>query len=195
MAKTDSRVDEFISRAKRWQPELVKLRSLVLESGLVEELKWRQPCYTFDGANVVILGGFKEYVALMFFKGVLISDSSALLVAAGENSQSARQMRFTSVDEIEARKSDIAAYLADAIEVERAGLKVKFKTISEHKRPDELETRFKESPELKKSFEKLTPGRQREYLLHFAQPKQSKTRISRIAKCEQRILDGKGLRD
>lgn len=192
---SNPKVDEFIAKAKKWQSEFVKLRQLALDGGLTEEFKWRQPCYTFDGANVVIIGGFKEYVALMFFKGVLLSDPAGLLISAGENSQSASQLRFTSVHEIEAQESVIKAYLAEATEVERAGLKVKFKEISERKRPYELEAKFKESPKLKKAFEALTPGRQRAYLLHFSQPKQSKTRVSRIEKCEQRILNGKGLRD
>lgn len=195
MSASNPKVDEFIGKAKKWQPEFVKLRQLALESGLTEEFKWRQPCYTFDGANVVIIGGFKEYIALMFLKGALLGDHTGLLISAGENSQSASQLRFASVHEIEERASVIEAYLKEAIEVERAGLKVKFKEISEYKRPDELEARFKDYPQLKKAFEALTPGRQRAYLLHFSQPKQSKTRFSRIEKCEQRILDGKGLRD
>lgn len=195
MATTDPEVDKFISKAKQWRPEFAKLRQFVLDCGLTEVIKWRQPCYTFNGANVVIIGGFKNYIALMFFKGVLLSDRGGLLVRAGPNSQSARQMRFMSVREIEAHEDVIKACVEEAIELERAGLKVKLKAISEHPRPDELEAKFKQNSELKKAFESLTPGRQRAYLLYFSQPKQSKTRVSRIEKCEQRILEGKGLRD
>jgi uncharacterized protein YdeI (YjbR/CyaY-like superfamily) len=195
MGGTNPKVDEFISKSPKWQEELERLRSIVLASGLTEELKWRQPCYSFQGSNIAILGGFKEYCALSFFKGALLKDPQSVLDAPGENTQSARLIRFTSVEEVAAMEPIVKAYIEEAIEVETAGLKVDFKETSEYSMPEELRTKFGENPAFKAAFEALTPGRQRGYLLHFSQPKQSKTREARIEKNIQRILDGKGLQD
>ncbi|MEZ4722141.1 MAG: YdeI/OmpD-associated family protein [Flavobacteriales bacterium] len=177
-----------------WPNELVALRSIALECGLTEELKWSVPCYTYMGNNVLIVSAFKEYCAMSFFKGSLLQDEAHLLHSPGENSQAARLFKFTSVDEINKLESTIKAYVFEAIELEKAGQKVEFKKELEPI-PDELETRFKEFPDLKTAFEALTPGRQRGYILHFSQPKQSATRFSRIDKCIPKIISGKGFYD
>lgn len=189
------RVDFFFDKATAWQKEYEKLRTIVLDCGLDEKLKWGVPCYTYQEKNVVLMHGFKEYCALLFPKGALLQDPDGILIRQTENVQSARQIRFTSVREIVKLERVLKAYIYEAIEVEKAGLKVKMKKTAEFKMPEEFETRLKKNRTLKKAFEALTPGRQRGYLLHFAQPKQAKTREARIEKCIPDILNGKGLMD
>jgi uncharacterized protein YdeI (YjbR/CyaY-like superfamily) len=189
------KVDEFLSKAKKWQEEFEKLRTIILDCGLTEELKWRLPCYTFQNSNIVIIQGFKEYFALMFFKGALLTDPNGILVKPGENSQAQRQIRFTNLQEIDVMETILKAYIEEAIKVEQAGLEVKLKQTAEYIIPDELHSKFDEMPALKTAFEALTPGRQRAYILHFSQPKQSKTRSSRVEKSIEKILNGKGLND
>ncbi|MEP2024854.1 MAG: DUF1801 domain-containing protein [Reichenbachiella sp.] len=188
----NSKVDFFFDKTSKWQAEYAKLRQLVLDCQLKEELKWGCPCYTFQQSNVVLIHGFKEYCALLFHKGVLLKDTENLLIQQTANVQSARQIRFTSLDEIVKNEAILKAYLFEAIEVERLGLEVKMKKTAEFDRPEELEQALGADAELKAAFESLTPGRQRGYLLHFSQPKQSKTRVSRIEKCRPLIFDGKG---
>lgn len=192
MNRMNPKVDEFISNAKKWQEELQQLREIVLGCQLTEEVKWNQPCYTFQKSNIAIVSGFKEYCALSFFKGVLLKDSNEILVPPGENSQSARMIRFTSLQEIVELAPILAAYIYEAIEVEKAGLKVNFKKNTELIYSEELQNTLDEIPALKTAFEALTPGRQRAYILHFSQAKQSKTRASRIEKYMPRIFDGLG---
>jgi uncharacterized protein YdeI (YjbR/CyaY-like superfamily) len=182
-------------RVHQWQEEMQTLRDILLDAGLTEERKWGNPCYTLNGKNIAMMGALKEYCSLGFFKGSLFNDPKKLLVAAGENSQASRQLRFTSVPEISKQKKHIAALIAEAILTEQEGKKVVFKAVSEFSFPDELKQKFGEEPELEKAFHALTPGRQRGYLLHFAQPKQSSTRVSRIEKCTPQILRGEGLHD
>jgi len=189
------KVDWFFDKDTKWQEEYQRLRTFVLDCGLTEELKWGVPCYTFQKSNVVLIHGFKEYCALLFHKGVLLSDTNDLLVQQTKNVQAARQIRFTNIQEIEELESAIKAYIFEAVEVEKAGLEVKLKETSEFVMPEEFQRTLDESPELRRAFEGLTPGRQRGYLLHFSQPKQSKTRASRIEKYTQKILNGKGLND
>lgn len=189
------RVDFFFKKAERWQKELEKLRAIVLDAPLTEVLKWGAPCYALEGSNIVLIHAFKEYCALLFFKGALLKDSKGILIQQTKNVQAARQMRFTSVREIVELKSTIKAYIYEAIEVEKAGLKVKLKKTTEFEMPAEFKRKLNESPALKTAFRALTPGRQRAYLLHFSAPKQSKTRDARIAKCMGQILKGKGLND
>lgn len=195
MSRTNPRVDEFLARAKVWHEESEKLRAIALDCGLTEELKWYKPCYTFQDSNVAIIQGFKEFCALMFFKGALLSDPNGILVRVGENSQSASQIRFTGVKEIVELEPAIRAYINEAIEVEKSGLKVPLKETSEYAVPEELQRMMDEAPALRAAFGALTPGRQRAYLLYFSAPKQSKTRTSRIEQSMPRILDGKGLND
>jgi uncharacterized protein YdeI (YjbR/CyaY-like superfamily) len=194
-SKANPRVDTFIASAKIWQKELKKLRAILLDSELTEEFKWSQPCYTFQGKNVVIIGALKESCALAFFKGVLLKDIHGVLTRPGQHSQSTRWFKFASVREIAEMKSVVKAYVREAIEVEKAGLKVKLKKTSDLKAPEELQTMLDEFPDLKTAFEALTPGRQRAYIYHFSTPKQSKTRESRIRKFMPHILNGKGLLD
>lgn len=189
------KVDNYIERNEVWQKELEKLRSIVLDCGLTEELKWGVPCYQYQGTNVVLIHDFKEYCALLFFKGALLNDPQDLLIQQTKNVQAARQMRFTEVREIVSRAKVIKAYIYEAIEVEKAGLQVKLKKTEEFPVPDEFKQQLKAQPALKKAFGALTPGRQRAYLLFFAAPKQSKTRVSRIEKYTPQILEGKGLND
>ena len=178
-----------------WQAELAALRALALDSGLTEECKWGVPCYTYEKGNVVLIHSFKEYCALLFFKGALLKDPKGILIQQTENVQSARQLRFTDVREITKLKTTISAYLQEAITVEKAGLKVSMKPTAEFAMPEEFQAKLDASPTLKTAFEALTPGRQRGYLLHFAAAKQSKTREARIEKCTPQILNGKGLLD
>jgi uncharacterized protein YdeI (YjbR/CyaY-like superfamily) len=191
----DPKVDEFVREAKTWQDEFKKLRRIVLNCGLTEELKWGKPCYAFERTNVVIIHGFKEYCALLFCKGALLKDAHRILIQQTENVQAARQVRFTNVRQIVELEPILKVYIHEAIEVEKAGLKVKFKMTSEFAVPEEFQNKLDEAPALKKAFHALTPGRQRGYLLYFSAPKQSKTRESRVEKCMPLILKGKGLND
>lgn len=188
------KVDAYIDRDEQWGKETEKMRKIILDCGLTEELKWGQPTYTHNGANVLILQGFKEYCALMFLKGALLSDANNLLYKVG-NAQASRQLRFTSSKEITQQKDIIKAYIYEALEVENAGLKVKMKETSDYEVPEEFQKRLDKKPALKKAFEALTPGRQRGYLIYFAQAKLSKTREQRIEKYIPMIMDGKGLND
>src|ERR1700737_892290 len=194
MNKMNTKVDIYLSKAKKWQEELEKLRLIILDCQLTEELRWGKPCYTFQKSNIVLIIGFKEYCALLFCKGVLLNDANGILIKPGENTQAARQIRFTNVREIVEMEPILKAYIYEAIEAEKAGLKVNFKknpeTISE-----KIQNKLDEIPSLKTAFDALTPGRQRAYILYFSAPKQSKTRESRIEKCMQQILNGKGLND
>jgi uncharacterized protein YdeI (YjbR/CyaY-like superfamily) len=194
MRKTNPKVDIFLRKATKWNKEFARLRQIVLASGLTEELKWRLPCYTFQDGNVAIIQGFKDYCALMFFKGALLKDPKRILVPPG-NSQAARQIRFTSVREIAGMEPVVKAYIRQAIEVEKAGLKVELKKTSAFKIPPEFQGKLDKDRDLKTAFEALTPGRQRAYIFYFSAPKQSKTRESRVEKSIQQILKGKGLND
>jgi len=188
-------VDEYLNNAKKWQKELKKLRMIILDCQLTEEFKWRNPCYTFDNKNIVLIGAFKDNSVLSFFKGVLLNDKQNILVQAGDNTQSARIIKFSNVQQIEEMESVLKVYIKEAIEIEKAGLKVAFKKTSEYVIPEELQNKLDEDSAFKTAFEALTPGRQRGYILHFSAPKQSKTRESRIEKYMDRIFDGKGLYD
>ncbi len=189
------KVDFYFSKDNRWQEEIRKLRLIVLDCGLNEELKWGCPCYTFQNANIVLIHVFKEYCALLFFKGALIQDSHGMLIQQTANVQAARQVRFTRVREIVQNEKILKAYIYEAIEVEKAGLKVTLKKTSDFAMPEEFQNKLKSNPSLKKAFSALTPGRQRAYIFYFSQPKQSKTRESRIEKSIPQILSGKGLND
>jgi uncharacterized protein YdeI (YjbR/CyaY-like superfamily) len=189
------KVDFYFSKAKRWQEELEKLRVIVLDCGLTEELKWGVPCYTFQRRNIVLIHVFKEYCALLFFKGALLNDPNGILVQQTKNVQAARQIRFTNVREMVKMKPILKAYIHEAIEVEKAGLKVNFKKTTEFIIPEEFQNKLDKIPSLKTAFDALTPGRQRAYILYFSAPKQSRTRESRVEKCMQQILNGKGLND
>lgn len=193
--KMNPKVEFFFDKAKKWREEYEQLRTIILDCKLTEELKWGCPCYTFEKTNIVLIHGFKEYCALLFMKGALLKDVKGILVQQTENVQGARQIRFTSVKEIVKMRAIIKAYIKEAIEVEKAGLKVALKKTSEFKMPEEFQNVLDDMPELKTAFFNLTPGRQRGYLLHFSSPKQSKTREARIEKCVQQILNGKGLDD
>ena len=187
------KVDGFFGKAKKWQKEMEKLRMIVLECPLTEELKWGKPCYTFQDRNVVIIQGFKEYCALLFTKGVLLKDPKGILIQQTENVQAARQIRFTNVREIVKMKPILKAYIREAIEAERAGVRVPLKKTREFNVPEEFQNKLNKSPALKKAFKALTPGRQRGYLLYFSQPKQSKTRESRVEKCMKTNSQWKGI--
>ena len=189
------KVDFYFNEEKKWQQEIAKLRTIVLDCPLTEELKWGVPCYTFQNSNVVLIHVFREYCALLFIKGVLLKDTNGLLIQQTENVQAGRQIRFANVQQIEDMKAILTAYVNEAIEVEKAGLEVPMKKTSEYVIPDELLHKFNESPALKTAFEALTPGRQRAYIYHFSEPKQSKTREARIEKYMPQILNGKGLND
>ncbi|WP_413379286.1 DUF1801 domain-containing protein [Alkalihalobacillus sp. 1P02AB] len=188
-------VDDFLSKAEKWKEEYEKLREILLDCELTEEFKWKHPCYTIEGKNIVLMHGFKEYCALLFQKGALLKDPQRILIQQTKNVQSARQIRFNNVQEITEMETVLKEYINEAIKVEKAGLKVKTKTHEEFIIPEELQNKFNENPDLKIAFEELTPGRQRAYILHFSTPKQSKTRESRIEKNIQRILKRKGLND
>jgi uncharacterized protein YdeI (YjbR/CyaY-like superfamily) len=189
------KVDWFFSKAGKWQKEFEQLRKIILDSGMTEELKWGQPCYTFEKRNIVLIHGFKEYCALLFFKGALLKDPKGILIRQTENVQSARQVRFTSVREIVKLKAKLKALIYEAAEVEEVGQKVNFKKTSEYKIPEEFQKKLNKSAALKKAFQALTPGRQRGYLLYFSSAKQSKTRAARVEKYVPHILDGMGLDD
>ncbi|MED3897862.1 YdeI family protein [Priestia aryabhattai] len=194
-SKMNPKVDEFLTKAKKWKEEYETLRKIVLDCELTEDFKWMNPCYTFEKKNIVLMHGFKEYCALLFPKGSLLQDSHGILIQQTENVQGARQIRFTNVQEIAEKEAILKAYIYEAIEVEKAGLKVKAKKPEELIIPEELQYKFDEIPALKTAFTTLTPGRQRAYILHFSAAKQSKTRESRVEKCIPNILNGKGLND
>jgi len=191
------KVDFYFSKAKKWQKEIKQLRMIVLDCGLIEELKWGVPCYTFQKSNIVLIHVFKEYCALLFFKGALLHDPNGILIQQTKNVQAARQIRFTNVREIVERELILKAYIYEAIEVEKAGLRVPLKKTEEFKIPEEFQKKLfhQDGHALKKAFNALTPGRQRAYIFYFSQPKQSKTRESRVEKYIQQILNGKGLND
>lgn len=189
------KVDFFFDKDTQWQKEYALLRKIALSCGLEEELKWGCPCYTLEGKNIVLIHGFKEYCAYLLFKGALLGDPENILIQQTENVQSPRQIRFTATKEITKLQSTLKAYIYEAIEVEKAGLKVAPKKTKEYPVPEEFQKVLNKDKTLKKAFEALTPGRQRGYLLHFAQPKQAKTRESRIEKATPDILAGKGLND
>ena len=195
MNRMNPKVDVFLSKAKKWQEEMETLRMIILDCQLTEELKWGKPCYTFQKKNIVLIHGFKEYCALLFIKGALLNDANGILIQQTENTQAARQIRFTNVREIVEMETILKATIYEAIEVEKAGLEVNFKKTTEFIIPEEFQNKLDEIPALKTAFEALTPGRQRAYNLYFSAPKQSKTRESRVEKCMQQILNGKGLND
>lgn len=195
MNKMNPKVDLFLSNAKKWQEEFGKLRSIILDTELDEELKWGKPCYTYGGNNVVLIHGFKEYCALLFFKGALLKDTEGILTQQTENVQAARQIRFSNIEEIVKIEPILKSYINEAIKVEKAGLQVNFKKTEEFNIPEEFQSKLDGFPALKAAFEGLTPGRQRGYILYFSAPKQPKTRESRIEKCMRQILNGKGLDD
>lgn len=189
------KVDVYLGKVNKWKAEMEKLRAIMLDCQLTEELKWGKPCYMFQNSNIAIIQGFKEHCALMFFKGALLNDPNGILIKPGEDTQAGRQIRFTNVEEIFEMDTILKAYIIEAIEVEKAGLKVDFKKNTELIFPEEFQAKLDENPALKTAFAALTPGRQRAYIMHFSAPKQSKTRESRIEKCMQDILAGKGLND
>ncbi len=189
------KVDFYFNKVSKWQEEYNKLRAIVLECGLIEELKWGVPCYTFQKNNILLIHGFKEYCAILFHKGALLNDSEGILIQQTENVQSARQIRFTDISEIAEMQITLKTYIYEAIEIEKAGLKIEFKKPTEFKISEEFQLKLDEFPALKTAFENLTPGRQRGYLLHFSEPKQSKTRESRVENCMEQIMNGRGLND
>ncbi len=193
--ESNPKVDFFFKKAKKWKREFEQLRVIMLECPLTEEVKWGVPCYTSEGANIVLMHGFKDYCAILFFKGALLKDDKGVLISQTENTQSTRQIRFTRLQEIVEMEPLIKAYVNEAIAVEKSGLKVEMKKTSEFTMPEEFQKRLDEIPDLKTAFEALTPGRQRGYLLHFSAAKQSKTREARVEKNIPRILEGKGLDD
>lgn len=189
------KVDVFLSKLTMWREEFEKLRMIILDCQLTEELKWGVPCYTFQKSNIVLIHVFKEYCAILFIKGSLLHDADGILIQQTENVQAARQIRFTNVGEIEKIENLLKAYIYEAIELEKAGLKVEFKKTTDYTVTEEFKEKLVEIPALKTAFEALTPGRQRAYHFYFSVPKQSKTRVSRIEKCLEQILQGKGLND
>ena len=193
--KSHPKVDAYLGQARKWQGEMKKLRTILLRFPLIEELKWGKPCYSFGKSNVAILIPLKESCALMFCKGALLKDAAGLLLKPGENTQAGRWIKFTSGRDITEKKTILEAYLAEAIEAEKAGLKVKYKGTSDYPVPQELQKKWQESPSFKEAFAALTPGRQRGYFLYFSAPKQSKTRQSRIEKSREKILQGKGFNE
>jgi uncharacterized protein YdeI (YjbR/CyaY-like superfamily) len=195
MNRTNPKVDWFFNKATQWQEEFKKLRTIILDCGLTEKLKWGVPCYTFQESNIVLIHGFKEYCAILFVKGALLKDAKGVLIQQTENVQSARQIRFTNVREIIKLEPVLKAYIHEAIELEKAGLKVKLKQTADYKVPKEFQNKLDENLALKEAYYALTPGRQRQYLFYFSQPKLSKTRESRVEKYIDRILDGMGLND
>jgi uncharacterized protein YdeI (YjbR/CyaY-like superfamily) len=195
MNGTNPKVDFFFSKEKKWRQEFEKLRAIILDCQLTEELKWGVPCYTFERKNIVLIHGFKDYCAILFHKGILLKDPMGILIQQTENVQAARQIRFTGVEEIEEMEPILKAYVHEAIEAEKAGLEIEYKKTSEFSMPEEFQKKLDEIPALKTAFDALTPGRQRAYLLYFSSPKQSKTREARIEKYMQQILNGMGLND
>jgi len=195
MNTTNPKADFFFDKASKWQKEYEKLRTIILDCGLTEELKWGCPCYTFENRNIILIHGFKEYCAVLFFKGALLNNANGILIQQTENVQAARQVRFTNVREIVKMERILKAHIYEAIEVERAGLQVKYKKTAEFKIPREFKNKLDKNAGLKKAFNALTPGRQRAYIFYFSQPKLSKTRESRVEKYMKQILKGKGLDD
>jgi uncharacterized protein YdeI (YjbR/CyaY-like superfamily) len=195
MNNTNPKVDFYFIKEKKWQEELEKLRTIILDCQLTEELKWGVPCYTYQKSNIVLIHVFKEYCAILFVKGALLKDANDILITQTENVQAARQVRFTNVQEIVEIEDILKAYIYEAIEVEKSGLKVNYKKATEFSMPDEFLNKLDENPDLATAFYALTPGRQRAYLLYFSAPKQSKTREARVEKYMQQILNGKGLND
>jgi len=193
--KMNPKVDFYFSEGRKWQREFETLRAIVLSCGLTEELKWGCPCYTSQGKNIVLIHGFNEYCALLFFKGALLHDTHSILIQQTRNVQAARQIRFTNVREIVKMKTILKAYIHEAVQVEKAGLKVKYRKTAEFEVPPEFQKKMDELPALKTAFRALTPGRQRAYLFYFSQPKQPKTRESRVEKYLHEILKGRGLND
>ena len=193
MNKMNPRIDGFLRKAKKWRDEFEELRMVCLDCGLTEELKWGKPCYRYQESNIVLIHGFKDYCALLFFKGALLKDPSGILIQQTENVQAVRQIRFTNLRDVVKMRPILKAYIKEA--KEKAGLEVSYKKTLEFAVPEEFENRLVESPALKKAFDALTPGRQRGYLLYFSAAKQSKTREARVEKCVQQILKGKGLND
>lgn len=193
--KMNPKVDAFVGRATMWLEETEKLREILLDCGLTEELKWGKPCYTSQGRNIVIIQGFKAYLALLFFKGYMLQDPHGILVKTGENTKVGRQIRFNDTQEIVELEPILRAYIAEAIEVEQSGVKEDIIKETHLDIPEEFQNKLDENPALKAAFEALTPGRQRAYVYYFSAPMQSKTRESRVDKCTQQILDGKGLND
>lgn len=191
----DPKVDKWIRKATKWQEEFEKLRAIILDCGLTEELKWGQACYSFEQKNIVLMHGFREYCALLFFKGALLGDPEHILVQQTENVQAARQIRFTNVREIAKLERVLKTYIYEAIDAEKSGLKISYKKTADFKVPEEFQNRLRRNPALKAAFDALTPGRQKGYLLHFAAAKQSKTREARIDKYTPQILKGEGLND
>ncbi|RYG49298.1 MAG: hypothetical protein EOO01_12595 [Chitinophagaceae bacterium] len=189
------KVDFFFEKAKKWQKEFEKLRDIILDCGLTEELKWGHPCYTLNKSNIVLMHGFNDYCALLFMKGALLSDPEKILIQQTENVQSARQIRFTDVKQIKKLETVIKSYVYEAMEVEKAGLKVKMKTVKDFPVPDEFQVKLDKMPALNKAFYALTPGRQKAYLFYFSSAKQSKTREERVEKYLKKIISGKGLED
>ncbi|AEI41698.1 YdeI [Paenibacillus mucilaginosus KNP414] len=193
--RMNPKVDAYLGKVKEWKEEFVKLREIVLDCGLTEEIKWMHPCYTLENKNIVLIHGFKEYCALLFHKGALMKDPHGILIQQTENVQAARQIRFTHAQQIVEMESILRDYIYEAIEVEKAGLEVAYKKNTDYTIPEEFQNKLDDMPDLKTAFEALTPGRQRAYLLYFSQPKQSKTRESRVEKCMEQILARKGLND
>jgi uncharacterized protein YdeI (YjbR/CyaY-like superfamily) len=194
-SRMNPKVDFFFNKAKKWQQEFEKLRMIMLDCQLTEELKWGVPCYTFQKSNIVLIHGFKEYCAILFVKGALLKDAKGMLIQQTKNVQAARQIRFTNFREIVKMEPILKAYIKEAIEVEKAGLKVDYKKTSEFKIPAEFQNKLDENPALREAFYALTPGRQRAYIFYFSQPKLSRTREARVEKCIDLILDGFGLND
>ncbi|QOS80585.1 YdeI/OmpD-associated family protein [Paenibacillus sp. JNUCC31] len=192
---TNPKVDAYLSKIKTWKEESKKLREIILDCELTEDFKWMHPCYTLNGKNIVLIHGFKEYCAILFMKGALLKDTHGILIQQTENVQAGRQIRFTNVEQIVEQEAILKAYIQEAIEVEQAGMQVEMKTNTDYSIPEELQQQFDEKPAFRDAFEALTPGRQRAYLYYFSQPKQSKTKVSRIEKYMQPIMEGKGLND
>lgn len=192
---TNPKADWFFDKETKWQKEYVQLRMIILDCGLDEEIKWGCPCYTFQNRNIILIHGFKEYCAVLFFKGALLNDANNILIQQTENVQSPRQVRFTNVKEITNLEKILKAYIYEAVEVERAGLQMKLKKTADFKIPEEFQKKLHKNKALKKAFEALTPGRQRGYIFYFSQPKQSKTREARVEKYIPHILEGRGLND
>ena len=193
--KPNPKVDFFFNKAEQWKQEFEKLRRIILDCGLTEELKWGVPCYTFETKNIVLIHGFKEYCAILFVKGALLKDTEGILIQQTENVQAARQIRFTNARDIVEMETILKAYINESIQAEIAGLKVNYKKVTEFSMPEEFISKLEEVPGLQEAFEALTQGRQRAYILYFSAPKQSKTRAARVEKYMEQILNGKGLND